>query len=91
MSLEEELRAEASSMFHSFISGAISSFYNGPRTQLFGLKGKKLDFSQYVGLWTITGDEIAIDDPERRLIIVGDVHGMDDELEYDERVPVTER
>ncbi|KAG8892100.1 hypothetical protein FRC00_012636, partial [Tulasnella sp. 408] len=55
MSLEEELRAEASS--------------------------KKLDFSQYVGLWTVTGDELAIDEPERRLIIVGDVHGMDDELD----------
>ncbi|KIO28345.1 hypothetical protein M407DRAFT_181716 [Tulasnella calospora MUT 4182] len=54
MSLEEELRVEASR--------------------------KKLDFSQYVGLWTISGDEIAIDDPERRLIIVGDVHGMDNEL-----------
>ncbi|KAG8993997.1 hypothetical protein FRB90_000550, partial [Tulasnella sp. 427] len=64
--------------------GSLSSLLTQPHTLdeelTFEASRKKLDFSQYVGLWTVTGDEIAIDDPERRLIVVGDVHGMDNEL-----------
>ncbi|KAG8981104.1 hypothetical protein FRC05_004004 [Tulasnella sp. 425] len=70
---------------YSLGSLSASSFLGEPKTLEEELSveasKKKLDFSQYVGLWTITGDEIPIDDPERRLIIVGDVHGMDNELD----------
>ncbi|KZT29774.1 Metallo-dependent phosphatase [Neolentinus lepideus HHB14362 ss-1] len=38
------------------------------------------DFSKYVHVKTILADEIGLEDPNRRIIIVGDIHGMNDSL-----------
>ena len=39
------------------------------------------DFSKYTRLHTLSADDLRLDEDGRRLIIVGDVHGMNHQLQ----------
>ncbi|KAJ3574186.1 hypothetical protein NP233_g1946 [Leucocoprinus birnbaumii] len=53
------------------------------------------DLSRYRHIQTLSADEFPLDDPQRRVILIGDIHGMDrwfrkllDEVDYDSQTDV---
>lgn len=69
-------------LFFMFLHGVAQSFSGFPFRKGDGLKSSPIpDFSRYGFMRNLSAEEFPIDDPTRRVIVTGDLHGMIKPLE----------